>query len=116
MGAHLSEGILWVGDYSKEGGLIESKVGTQELRESFLRRGCNVQRVLLFQLIMAGSFSEIQICSNFDHGRLLSIDVHSAANIETTIDDQVFQDRGGGLSFRHHRRFSRATRNRCINW
>ena len=25
MGAHLSEGILWVGDYSKDRGLIESK-------------------------------------------------------------------------------------------
>ena len=70
----------------------------------------------MFQLRMAGSFSEIQLCSNFDHSRLLTIDVHSAANIETTIDDQVFQDRGGGFSFKHNSRFSRTTRNRCIYW
>ena len=65
---------------------------------------------------MAGSYNEVQICSNFDAGRLLVIDVQSTTNIQANIQDNVFQDKAGGFSYQHNRKFGRTTRNRSIFW
>ena len=65
---------------------------------------------------MAGFYDEVQVCSSCDAGRLLTVDVQSATNITASIEDQVFQDKGGGFSYKHNQGFSRATRNRHIFW